>query len=59
VRDFHGNGKKDLVVVNTTSNNFSYLASNGDGTFGAADNYVTGVGPVFGSSGGLQSRRQG
>jgi len=45
VRDFHGNGKKDLVVVNLSSNNFSVLASNGDGTFGAADTYPTGVFP--------------
>ncbi len=37
-----GNGKLDLVVVNSLSNNVSVLLGNGDGTFGAATNFAVG-----------------
>ena len=45
MRDFDGNGKQDLVVVNLMSNDFSFLASNGDGTFRAAANHPMGIFP--------------
>lgn len=31
--DFDGDGTQDLAIVNSTSNTFSFLAGNGDGTF--------------------------
>jgi len=44
--DFRHNGKKDLVVVNYSSNDVSVFLGNGDGTFQAAVNYPVGKSPV-------------
>lgn len=43
--DFDGDGNQDLIVVNTTSNKFSFLRGNGDGTFPSLVDYPTGVLP--------------
>ena len=40
--DLDGDGKPDLAVANSGSNNVSALKNNGDGTFAAAVNYATG-----------------
>jgi len=45
VGDFNGDGKLDLVVVNSFSNNVSVLLGNGDGTFQTALDFDTGVAP--------------
>jgi uncharacterized repeat protein (TIGR01451 family) len=42
VGDFNGDGKLDLAVVNSGSNNVSILLGNGDGTFQAAKNFDVG-----------------
>jgi len=44
--DFNHDGKLDLAVANTASNNISILLGNGDGTFQATMNYAVGQGPV-------------
>ena len=46
VADFNGDGKPDLAVANSGSNNVSVLLNNGDGTFQAAVNYSAGAAPV-------------
>jgi dienelactone hydrolase len=46
VGDFNGDGKLDLVVANTDSNNVSILLGNGDGTFQAPVEYAVGSNPV-------------
>ena len=46
VGDFNGDGKPDLAIVNTDSNDISVLLGNGDGTFQAASNFDTGGNPV-------------
>ncbi len=45
--DFNGDGKLDLVVVNSasTANSISVLLSNGDGTFKSQVTYSTGTAP--------------
>ena len=43
--DFNGDGKPDLAVANSGSNNVSVLLGNGDGTFQAAVNYAAGNAP--------------
>jgi hypothetical protein len=48
---FTGNGKIDLVVANSGSNNVSVLLGNGDGTFQAAVNYDVGSGPQLVATG--------
>jgi len=45
VGDFNGDGKLDLAVANSGSNNVSILLGKGDGTFQAAVNYATGTEP--------------
>jgi FG-GAP-like repeat/FG-GAP repeat len=45
--DFNGDGKIDLVVANSGSNNVSVLLGNGDGTFQAAVDYNAGTAPDF------------
>jgi len=45
-RDFNGDGKVDLAVVNNYSNSVSVLLGNGDGTFQAAVNYNVGSYPT-------------
>src|SRR6185437_29182 len=45
VGDFNGDGKVDLAVLNTGSNNVSILLGNGDGTFQAAKNFDAGDNP--------------
>ena len=42
VGDFNGDGKPDLAVANSGSNNVSVLLGNGDGTFQAPVNYTAG-----------------
>ncbi|NUT21771.1 MAG: hypothetical protein HOV77_21565 [Hamadaea sp.] len=36
IPDFNGDGKKDLIGRNSSTNGMSYLPGNGDGTYGAA-----------------------
>ena len=45
VGDFNGDGKLDLAVLNTVSNNVSILLGKGDGTFQAAKNFDAGATP--------------
>jgi uncharacterized repeat protein (TIGR01451 family) len=45
VGDFNADGKLDLAVLNTGSNNVSILLGNGDGTFQAAKNFAAGANP--------------
>jgi hypothetical protein len=45
VGDFNGDGKPDLAVANSSSNNVGVLLGNGDGTFQAAVHYAVGSGP--------------
>ena len=45
VGDFNGDGKPDLAVVNSYSNNVSILLGNGDGTFQIHVDYPTGAQP--------------
>src|SRR6516165_6215851 len=44
-RDFNGDGKLDLAVVNQSSNTVSVLLGNANGTFQPALNFATGTGP--------------
>ena len=44
--DFNGDGKLDLAVANSGSNNISILLGNGDGTFQPALNQSAGSGPA-------------
>ncbi|HET6932357.1 MAG TPA: FG-GAP-like repeat-containing protein [Candidatus Acidoferrum sp.] len=44
--DFDGDGKPDLAVANTGSNDVSILLNNGDGTFKAAKNSPAGTSPL-------------
>ena len=46
VGDFNGDGKLDLAVLNTASNNVSILLGNGDGTFQTAKNFPCGSSPT-------------
>ena len=43
--DFNGDGKLDLAVANSGSNNVTILLGNGDGTFTAAASPATGMAP--------------
>ncbi len=45
IGDFNGDGRSDLAVANTGSNNVSILLGTGTGTFGAATNFAAGTGP--------------
>ena len=45
VADVNGDGKPDLVVANSGSNNVSVFLGNGNGTFQAAQNFTTGMDP--------------
>ena len=45
VGDFNGDGKLDLAVLNTASNNVSILLGNGDGTFQSAKTFPCGTNP--------------
>lgn len=45
VGDFNGDGKIDIAVANTGSENVSILLGNGDGTFQTAVNFGTGNSP--------------
>jgi len=49
--DFNGDGKPDLAITNSGSNNVSILINNGDGTFKSAVNYAAGTSPVAIASG--------
>jgi len=43
--DFNGDGKLDLAIGNLSSATVSILLGNGDGTFGAKNDFVTGTDP--------------
>ncbi|MBP8033444.1 MAG: VCBS repeat-containing protein [Bacteroidia bacterium] len=43
--DFNGDGKTDLAVANSTSNDLSILLGSGTGTFATAGNYTLGTNP--------------
>jgi uncharacterized repeat protein (TIGR01451 family) len=45
IGDFNGDGKPDLAVANSGSNNVSILLGNGDGTFQPAVDYAAGNSP--------------
>jgi VCBS repeat protein/FG-GAP repeat protein len=47
VGDFNGDGKLDLALANSGSNNVSVLLGNGEGTFQAAVNYSAGTTPSY------------
>ena len=42
IADFNGDGKPDIAVINSGSNNVSILLGNGDGTFRPATNFDVG-----------------
>ena len=42
VGDFNGDGKQDLAVANSNSDNVSILLGDGAGSFGAATNFGAG-----------------
>jgi hypothetical protein len=44
IGDFNRDGRQDLAVANSLSNNVSILLGNGNGTFGAATNFAAGDG---------------
>ena len=46
VGDLNGDGKPDLAVANSNSDDVSVLLGNGDGTFQAPVSYAAGVSPV-------------
>src|SRR5258708_18503968 len=54
VGDFNGDGKSDLAVANSSSNNVSVLLGDGDGTFQAAVNYAAGAVPRAAGGGGVE-----
>src|SRR6266511_2449891 len=45
IADFNGDGKLDLAVANTDTDNVSVLLGNGNGTFSSAQNFAAGDGP--------------
>ena len=45
IGDFNGDGKQDIAVANSGSNNVSILLGNGDGTFRPAENFDAGNSP--------------
>src|SRR2546426_6824378 len=45
VADVNGDGKPDILVVNTGANTFSVLLGTGDGTFGPKTDFSTGILP--------------
>ena len=45
--DFNGDGKLDLAVVNSGSNNVAVLIANGDGTYQPAVTYPTAANPAY------------
>ncbi|RCJ14734.1 hypothetical protein A6S26_08650 [Nostoc sp. ATCC 43529] len=47
VEDINGDGKKDLVVANSDSENVSVLLNDGNGGFGTATNYPAGTSSNF------------
>lgn len=46
VKDFDGDGKLDLVVVNAESNDVSVLLNDGNDGFGTATNFTVGTSPI-------------
>jgi hypothetical protein len=45
--DFSRDGRRDLVISNSATDNVSVMQGNGDGTFGAAQNFAAGDLPAF------------
>ena len=45
--DFNGDGKLDVVVTRSTSNDVAVLLNNGDGTFGMPIVFPVGISPLF------------
>jgi hypothetical protein len=45
--DIDGDGKKDLVIANSSDDNISVLLNDGSGGFGAPTNYTVGASPSF------------
>ncbi|CAF1324597.1 unnamed protein product [Rotaria magnacalcarata] len=45
VADVNGDGKPDIIVANTNSNNTGVLLNIGNGTFSAQTTYLTGTSP--------------
>lgn len=55
VADFNGDGRGDIAVSNSRSNDVSILLQNPDGTFQSAANYAVGKQPVFLQNGDFNS----
>ena len=53
LEDLNGDGRRDVAIVNSTSNNISVLLGNGDGTFQAPSLYDAGPEPLSISVGDL------
>ncbi len=49
--DFNGDGRQDLAVANSGSNNVSILLGNGDGTFAAKTDFPCGLKPMWVTAG--------
>jgi FG-GAP-like repeat/Calx-beta domain/Carboxypeptidase regulatory-like domain/FG-GAP repeat len=46
IGDFNGDGKQDIAIPNSNSNNVSILLGNGTGAFGSATNFPAGDFPI-------------
>jgi hypothetical protein len=53
IGDLNGDGKPDLAVVNSSSNNVSVLLGTGTGSFGAGTNFAVGTNPRSVATGDL------
>jgi len=53
VQDFNNDGFADIVSANLTDKNVSVFLNNGNGSFGAANNFSVGVGAIEVASGDL------
>ncbi len=55
-RDFNGDGKVDLAVIDEYGNNIFLFAGNGDGTFAPEQELGVGVGPAWLTSGNFHGQ---